>query len=557
MMYAIVNEEPISLSHYLKDVPDLLQSVIDKLLKKDPAERYQYITEILLDLEPLIKDSKILIVKQKSFFVKLFKMNKTYGIAAILVIAIILSLIIKFNFFTKQKLETSIAVLPLKNITQDTEQEWFSDGMTDALITELAQIRSLRVISRSSVMQFKEKNIPPPDIATKLGVQYLVDGSVTKTGDQVKISARLINAMDDEYIWAKEYDSIYKNILGIQSEIARSIANKIQVELTPSEKSRLSVTREVNPDTYEKYLKGMFFINKRTPEGVMKGIDYLNRAVETDPDEPLTHAGLSLGYSIIVHSPSPLEGSQERCKDEAMKALELDSTLAEAHLALAMIRIYGERNIAGAGESYRKALELNPNIPLAYMHYAWYMILTGKYEEAESCMENAMQLDPLSPVYPADYAWVLFWNGHFDESVMSAQKSLELAPDFPYANFVLSQSYSEKEMHEAAIEAAKKATQFNTDFKWGLAYSHARAGQKEEALKIAVELESHLTMFNTWCLAVIYAALGDADKTFFWLEEAYHQHHPYIQWIKRWHGFNPYKQDPRYISLVDLMDLPE
>jgi tetratricopeptide (TPR) repeat protein len=429
--------------------------------------------------------------------------------------------------------------------------------MTDALITKLAQISGLRVISRSSAMQYKGINKAPPQIGAELGVQYLVDGSVVKIGDLVKVSARLINAPEDEYIWAKEYERGFMNILGLQGEIATAIAGQIKVQLTPQEEMRLAEKRPVNPETYEMYLKGMFHINKRTPEGINIGLEYLNKAVKIDPEESLAHAGLSLGYSIIAHTPKPIPGTSKLCKEAALKALELDDNLSEAHLAIAMVKIYDEYDIKAAGQSYKRALELNPDLTLALYHYAWYMYLIEGYESGSTILQKAIELDPYSNFYLAEMGLMSFASGQYDKTIEMAKKSLEVVPDFHYTLNILGCGYAGKGMYEKAIEVQKKSVEKVPFWKWGLGYTYGIAGYRDEALKIAAELEENLTIWNAWCLAVVYAGLGDADKTFHWLEKAYRMHHPYVPWMRRNFFFDRYKEDPRYESLVQRLNLTE
>jgi len=394
-----------------------------------------------------------------------------------------------------------------------------SDGMTDALITNLAQISGLRVTSFSSSIKYKGTDKSPPEIASELGVQYLVEPSAIKFGDRVKVSARLLDALDDEYLWAEEYEREFKNILVLQSDIAQEIAGQIQVKLTPQEETRLTVTRQVNPETYELYMKGMYHLNKRTPAGLEKGMSYLNQAVEKDPTEPLAHAGLSLGYSIMAHTPKPIPGASGLSKEAALIALELDDNLVEAHLALAMVKIYGDWDLIGAGQSYRRALELNPNLTLALFHYAFYQLLMGNPEEGLKLLQRAIELDPLSNIFPAELGWINYFLGEYDKTIELALKSLELVPDFPFALFVLGEGYAGKGMYEKAIEVQKKSAELSLSHKFGLAHTYALAGYTDEALKIAAELEKRSEIWDTWCLAVIYAGLGDADKVFYWLEK--------------------------------------
>jgi adenylate cyclase len=237
--------------------------------------------------------------------------------------------------------------------------------------------------------------------------------------------------------------------------------------------------------------------------------------------------------------------------------LELDDNLAEAHLALAMVRIYSDWDKTGAGQSYRRALELNPNLTLALFHYAYYELLMGNYEDAPKYLQRAIELDPLSNIYPAELAWMITGFGEYDKTIELALKSLELVPDFPFALFALGEGYAGKGMYEEAIEAQKRSAELSPYHKFGLAHTYALAGYTDEALKIAAELEKRNEIWDTWCLAVIYSSLGDADKVFYWLEKAFEHRHPYIQWLRRNNYFDAFKNDPRYESLAQRLNLPE
>ena len=558
LMYSIVNEDPKLLSEYLNNVPELLQNIIDKLLKKNPDERYQNLSDLLVDLTSFVKEDDSVMMKTKPAIVKLFLRKKAYLYGSIAILVTILLLIFgKPYLFPERSDGNTIAVLPLESITQDSEQEWFTDGMTDALITELAQISGLRVISRSSSMQYKGINKTAPQIATELGVQYLVDGSVVKMDDLIKVSVRLIDAYEDEYIWAKEYEREFIKILGLQGEIAQTIASQIKVKLTPQEETRLTKIREVNPETYEMYLKGMFHLNKLTPEGIKMGLSYLQQAVENDPNEPLAYAGIAIAYLTIAHGSSYTLDILNKAKVATLNALKLDESLPEAHLALTMVQTFCDIDWKTAIQSNELTLKLDPNLALAHYFYGYLLRIPGRYEDGYAEMIRAKQLDPLNPVYPADLGWMYYGDGKFDESVEECLKSLEINPGFPQAYCILGQAYTAKGMYEEAIAANRKAGELSTDWEWGLAHTYALTGQTDEALKIATELEKKNLPWNTWCLAVIYAGLGDADKVFYWLEKAYEQRHPYIQWTRTFTYFDAYKNDPRYLSLVQRMNLPE
>ena len=565
LIYSIVNEEPKSLSHYLKDVSNLLQTIIDKLLKKDPTERYQQMSELLFDLKSLIKEDRIVVIKPWPAFIQQLARKKAYLYAGFAILLVILVLMIARPYLFPEPLEgTRIAILPGESIISDPEQERFNVSMTEELITKLGQVRGLMVKGSYSSRQYMGTTKTTSQIAAELGVHYILQIASAIVDDQVFLKPRLLDAIKDEYILMQEYKRNIKNILGLQGLIAKEIVDLIGVELTAQEDTLLSEEREVNPETYALYMDGMYNINKKTPDGLVKGIELLRQAVEKDPTEPLAHAHYALGLSEMTHTPMPIPGAAEIINESALKALELDHNLAEAHLALAMVKIYDERDIIGAGQSYRRALELKPDLPLALYHYAYYQILIGNYEEGPRLLKRAIEVEPLSHIYPAQLAYLYYFLGEYDKTIDYAQKSIELEPDDSQIPYLLGIGYAGKGMYEKAIELQKRSVELSPYWEWGLAHTYAVAGYSEEALKIAKKLEERNDIWDTWGLAAIYAALGDADKTFYWLNQAEQRGHIWIMWMGRvgkcppnctyWGAF---KDDPRYRELAQKLNFPE
>ena len=558
MMYSIVNEKPKMLSEYLDNVPEKLKEIIEKLLQKEKEDSYKDISELLIDLQPLFNESITIEVKTQPTIIKYLPHKKPYLYMGAVVLIILLFLTLGEPLLFPDIIKgNKIAVLPLNNISNEIDEDWLTEGMTDALITELAQISGLSVISRNSSMQYKGTTKLLPDIAKELGVYYLIDGSLLRMGESVKISARLINTKNNNYIWAKEYNRDFKDILGLQGEIAKTIAAQIEIKLTPQEETLLTKQRKINPETYEMYMKGMYYINKRTPNEIEKGISYLQQAVEKDSTEPLAQAGLSLGYCILAHTPAMLTEASRRSKLAAMRALELDENLAEAHLAIAMNSIYFDWNRVKAETEYKRALEINPNLTLALMHYAWFQLLMENNSKAQELMIKALEIDPLSNTYPAEFGWMKIKFNDFDNTIKLASESIELDSNNPFAYFVLGEGYSGNRMYDKAIEMHKKSSQLSPYWEWGLAKSYALAGNKNEAMKIITKLERRDKLWDTWCIAVIYSVIGNRDKMFYWLDEALDRRHPYIQWVKTQRYFDSYSKDSRFIALMKKMNLPD
>jgi TolB-like protein/Tfp pilus assembly protein PilF len=557
VIYLILNEEPEFISKVRREVPGQIEQILEKALAKNPEKRFQTMEEMLEELNIAAEELKEGQLRKWPFFKLGRKQRKyVYRAGTAVLIAIVFGIYLWQSNVASAK-PVSIVMLPLENISQETEQEWFTDGMTDALITDLAKISGIRVISLSSAMKYKGTNKTPPEIAAELGVHYIVEGSVVKVGNLVKVLARLINAPKDEYLWAEEYEREFSNILGLQGEIAQTIASQIRVKLTPQEETRLAVSRTVNPETYELYLKGMYHLNKYTPEGIEKGLAYLHEAVEKDPADAQAYAGLALGYEIIAHTPSPPPDVSKKSRAALLKALELDDTLAEAHLTLAMLNIYTDWDRAGAGQSFRRALELNPSLALAHAHYAFYLDIDGNVDEGLAELYQAQELDPLTPAYPAWQGWLYYWEGQNNKAIEEALKSLELVPDFPIGLYVLGSAYAATGMYEEAITVHQKVYEISPAYKWSLGHTYALAGRTDEAHEVAAELESQPNVWDTFGLAEIYTALGEKDEAFRWLEAAYEQRHPYIQWLRRNSNFKSLRDDPRFNDLAQRLNLIE
>jgi serine/threonine protein kinase/Tfp pilus assembly protein PilF len=555
IVYSILNEQPEFITKIRNEVPVQVEQILERVLAKDPGKRFQTMTEFIQALNSTLDELKEGKSKKSSIFKLGRKQRKiAYQAFTIVLVAILIGIYFWQSNVAKGK-AVAVVLLPLQSITQDAGEDWFTEGMTDALITDLAKIGGLKVISRTSAMQYKGTSKTPPQIAAELGVQYVIEGSIVRIEDQVKVSARLINATDDEYLWAEEYERGFSDILGLQSEIAQTIAGQVQVELAPQEKTQFASTRSINPQTYELYLKGKYQVNKLTPDGIEKGLQYLHEAAEKDPDEPLVYAGMASVYGLIAHTTSPTPEKYERSRQAALKALELDENLAEAHLELALTQVYYDQDRERAEKSYRRALSLNPSLAYAHTHYGWFLQMMGKVDEAILEMNRAQELDPLDPLYPSWLGWMYWWEGEYDKSIAEAKKALELNPDFPIGLFVLGNAYADKGMFEQAIEAGKKASMIDPGRRWALGITYGKAGQKDEALAIAAELERSVSNHGTWKLALIYAALGDKDKTFYWLNEAYQRRAPYIQWFIRDSNFDSLKDDPRYKDLAQRLEL--
>lgn len=452
----------------------------------------------------------------------------------------------------------SIAVLPLKNFSGDPEQSYFVAGMQDALIADLSKIGALKVISRTSTRRYRDTEKSLPQIGAELGVDTLVEGSVYRVGDKVRVTVQLMDARTDDHIWAEHYERDLTDVLVLQSELARAIAEQIEITVTPEEEARLADARKVDPEIYNAYLRGMYFANKSTPEETAKGLETLHATVETDPTSALAWAGLGLAHLQAAHGPEPPLGAYEKAKVAANKALALDDGLAEAYAARAEGRLYSDWDWEGARADFHQALHLNTSLAATRAHYSWSLNLFGHNEAALRQMERAIEIDPLTPLWPAWLAWQHWEIGQPELAVHHARKSLELDRNFPVGLYVLGGALAVTGAFEEAIAAHESAAAISPEWDLGLAEDYALAGREPEARAALARMEDGFTTWDTYFIARGYLALGDLDGTFEWLETAVDEpHHPYIPWIRNFVTYDPLRGDDRFRRLLRRMKLSD
>ena len=565
----ILDGQPEAIARFNYNVPPELERIIRKCLEKERENRYQSAKELQVDLRRLKRETETAEVGAGSARPREGRALPYRGWAVALVgsLLVLAAVLIGLNVgglrdrllprATPTRIQ-SLAVLPLVNLMGDPQQDYFVDGMTEELITNLAKISALKVISRTSMMQYKGTKKPLPQIAKELNVDAVIEGSVLREGGRVRITAQLIQAATDQHLWAESYQRDLRSVLAMQSEIANVIAEKVHAALTPAERARLTSARPVNPEAYEAYLKGKFYVNKMTPEGYEKGLAYLNQAIEKDPTNPLPYAGLALGYSLIGHERFP--DAFARAKAAARKAEELGESAAEIYLALGMTKLYSDWDFVGAEKDLRRAVELNPSLGEAHRHYSWYLKLAGRDEEALDEMKRAEEVEPLTPLFAAERGWQYWWAGQHDKAIEEARKSLELDPNLTYGLFLLGAVYAEKGMYAEAIAAHDKLAAVDPGWRWALVRTYAQAGRRVEARKILAKFlggEPKPTgAWAGWFLAEIYTVLGEKDEAFRWLEAAYQERHSWLPWIRDNPAYAPLRTDPRFQDLVRRMNLP-
>lgn len=479
--------------------------------------------------------------------------------AVAVVMPVILVAVVLFYFLLPEDREqVSVAILPLENLTGYPEQAYFVDGMHDALIGALGQISALRVISRTSTLRYPKSEMLLQDIARELGVDVIVEGSIYGSGDSVRIQLQLIEAFPKErHIWAKEYFEDTRNVLAVHSSIVNDIAKEIQVRLRPEEEQRLRRTRNVNPEIYRTYLKAMFQINQLIPAEVEKGIMQLHEAIKVDPSDPLLWAALSIGYGTLNHGPASTPEAMASSKAAAQKALALDSTLAEAHLALAMLALYSEWDWNVAEQRFSRALEINPNLAEAHAHYAWLKMLFGETDKALFHGQKAAELDPFSVVYSSYLASEFWWLGDHARAMKQIENTLKFAPDNGFSLFVQGNLYASQGMHDEALIAHKKAYMHESkQWRWTLGQTYAALNKRDEAIEIAEEIKRDPKPIDTWGLAEIYATLGDNNEAFHWLEEGAKVRFSWIPWIAWNPNYKSLQNDSRFEVMLKKLNLP-
>ncbi len=456
----------------------------------------------------------------------------------------------------------SLAVLPLENLSGDASQDYFAEGMTDELITHLGQISALRVISRASVMTYKSVRKPLTEIARELNVEAVVEGSVLRSGDRVRITAQLIEVPADRHMWAQSYEGDLEDMLTLQNTVARAIAEQIRATLNRQEKAALEKSKAVNPEAYEAYLKGRYFWNKRTGDGLKKAADYFSLAIDKDPNYAEAYSGLADSYALsgdweyAILSP---RDASAKAKAAATKALALDDSLGEAHTSLAFTLDLYDWDWASADKEYQRAIALNPGYATAHHWYAWHLIVMGRSSKGIFELRKAESVDPLSLIISADLADALCIAHLYDESVHQSRKTLEMDPNFGLAHYQLGQAFQQKHMYEEAIAELQRAIELsgsNAAFVSNLAYAYAVSGRRDHAMKIAKDLEalegqSSAADAN---IALTYVGLGDNDKAMIWLNKAYQARFNPSVLLRP--AFDPLRSDARFQDLVHRIGLP-
>jgi TolB-like protein/DNA-binding winged helix-turn-helix (wHTH) protein/Tfp pilus assembly protein PilF len=451
----------------------------------------------------------------------------------------------------------SIAVLPLKNLSGDSANEYFSDGLTESLITALSRIGELKVVSRSSVFRFKGKDITPEEAGKTLGVTAVLEGSVRRENDTVQTTVRLVSVEDGSIIWASESNRrSLGDIFVLQDEIARNIAAGLRVKLSGKSEAQFSKHYTENVDAYEHYMKGRYFWNKRTEEGFRKAIGHFERAIELEPTYAMAHVGLADCYNMLSgYDYMPPVDAAPKAKAAAMKALEIDNTLAEAYTSLAYTKFFYDWDWLGVEKEFKRAIESNPNYAEAHHWYALYLAMMKRFDEAMSEMKHAQELDPLSLIVNTNIGWIHYMARRYDEAIATYQKTLEMDPTFPAAHNKLGWAYQQKKMFkEASAEFQKVFALTGNEITRHTLFGplYAVSGKPGEAMKSIAALKelSKQKYIPPHSVALIYIGLKEKDQAFIWLDRAYNDKGWYLAYLKVDPMLDDLRSDPRFQDLL-------
>ena len=605
---AVIKTEPPILTRYAPQIPTELERIVTKALRKDKEERYQVVKDLGLDLkslkgrlefeaelertgtpdpgsdargvatgdQPTIIDtaqvaatqagqtaSDIHATSSAEYVVDEIKRHKR---GALLLLAVLLAATVGVAYFTYSRYFVqsgeagidSVAVLPFTNTSKDPDTEYLSDGISESLINNLSQLPGLKVIARSSSFKYKGKDADPQEVARALNVEAVLSGRVLQRGENLLISAELMDARDETQMWGEQYNRLATDLLQVQTEISGEIAEKLRLRLSADERQQLAKRETVNPAAYELLLKGRFHQNKENTEGTKKALEYFQQAIAVDPTYALAYAELSLSYSSLVTG-SVLDPQEFTPKVEAaaLKALELDENLAEAHYALANLKLDAWDWVT-AGREFKRAIELNPNYARAHSGYAYYLSFTGRHEQAIATAKHAREIDPLSLNANAAVGYILYSARRYDEAIEDLQKTLELDRNSIFPLLYLGYNYSAKGMYREAIAAYNELIKLEgvtsrTQIFLGAAY--AKAGERERAQAILRQLQTSKEYVSPGELAILYAAQGEREQAFASLEKAYAAHDFQLQYLGVDPAFDPLRSDPRFQDLLRRVGL--
>ena len=595
----ILQKEPAPLTRYIKDVPAELERIVGKSLTKNREERYQTAKDLLIDLRNLKRRLEVdaeldrtvpselrvplmtasgpsqasvassASVPAASSAEYIFSGLKQHKIAAGIAVVIILAVVVGISLYVHARNSEvaieSIAVLPFQNKSVEPDTEYLSDGLAESLIYRLSQLPNLKVSPTSSVFSYKNKEIDPVNVGKHLGVNAVLSGRIVQRGENLTISAELVDVRQNKLLWGEQYERKMSEVLQTQRDIAREIVDRLKLTVSPDDKGLAKHYTEDN-EAYQLYMKGRFYWNKRTPYALHKSVEFYEQAIQRDASFALAYAGLADTYALLGGPEAggdmaPIE-TLPKAKTAALKSIELDPTLAEPHISLGHVSYFYDRDWATAEKEFKRGIELNPNYAVGHHWYAIFLsTFPGRLQEALAEIKRALELDPTSLIINSWYGRILAVSGQLDQAIEQLKKTVELDPNFNLAHYRLGQAYAEKQMYGESIEEFNKLLNLPDGRQMGLmglAYAYALAGRRQEAEKALNEVQglSKQRYVSPGQIGIIYIALGEKDKAFEWLNQAYRDYDLNLMRMKVERRFDPIRSDPRFNELVKRIGLP-
>ncbi len=573
VLVSILEREPPPISRYIPNAPSELQRITTRSLAKNRDERYQTIRDLYVDLKSFKQEWDFQVKLENSRDSRGFDLRAEATVLERAATTIdrqqagpLVSLEPTRERISKTPRRISrdepidsLAILPFANASQDATVEYLSDGITESIINSLSQLSQLRVMARSTVFRYKGQEIDPQQVGSALDVRAVMLGRVLQLGDQLVIKAELVDVADGSQLWGAQYNRKPADILAVQDEIAGEIFENLRLRLTGDHKKRLVKRYTDNTEAYQNYLKGRFYTSKATSDGLQKGIEHFNRAIEIDPTYALAYSGLAEAYYGLSSAHVAPKEAMPKARAAAIKALEIDDDLAEAHASLALVKVFFDWDWTGAEAEYRRAIELNQGYASAHHWYGWYLALMGRLDQATAEMKRAQELDPLSLEITADLGLSFFFARKYDAAIEQFQKALDMDRNFIWARFFMGWADEQRGLIDKAIEEFQRAAQVEDAMviKAALGHAYAIGGRADEARAILEsEPASAKKELSPYDRAIIHTALGEENKAFEYLESAYEKRSEALVWLKVDPRLDPLRSKSQFIELLTKVGLP-
>lgn len=555
---AILNDDPAELAGSGRQVPPDFDRIVAHCVEKKPDQRFQSARDLAFALRSISSTSGVFQPPVDRPKPRLKRKAWIAGAAAVL----LFSAILLWVWSRQSRGIRSVAVLPFVNVSADPNTDYLSDGITESIINSLSQLPNLSVMSRSSVFRYKRPDVDPQAAGRALHVEAVLAGRVTKRGDQLLVSAELVDTSTNHQIWGDQYNRKLTDVMSIQEEISQEISDKLRVRLNGEDKKRLVKRHTENPEAYGLYLKGRYQWNKQTLDGMETGINFFKQAIEKDPHYGLAYAGLADSYALLAdYNVLAAKEVMPSAKAAAMKALEIDDTISEAHASLGWAKLTLDWDWPGAHKEFQRSLELNPTYATAHQWYADYLTVMGRRDEAQASMKRAQQLEPVSLPITVELATILYYAHQNDQAIDQCRRAIVMDPQFAAAHVFLGRAYEQKGLYAEAIAELKQALQLSEGGSSELAalgHVYAQSGDRAEAQKILKELNtrSAQTYVQPVWVAVIHGALGDKDEAFLWLRKAVGDRSVWLIYLNVDPIFDSLRADARFADVVRQVALP-